>query len=375
MINTITLIGLVQAIFGILIFVSKRPNHISFKIIVFWLILISLSLTSKLLPFETIEYFRFGTFPILFLHGPLLYLYVSSLVNEDFKLTWKEGLHAIPVFIIGLHRSLGNQVSINSSSDLTQNPNYIYNNIYFALLIISLIIYWILSIQMIILHRKSIPYFFSNYTEKNTLNWLILLIILFLILFVAELFISYIEKLSNTQFSEFVNIHINLTIFTFMLVFFGIKQNAIYKTSRVGSKNLYFSENEETTDSENIHPVLNKKQEEKITNEIILHLTSKKPYMNPDYSLQMMADELHIPRYKLSQVINSNQKKNFFKFINEFRVEEVKRKLKNPAYKHYTVLGVALECGFNSKTSFNRIFKEETGVTPSEFKKSISNGN
>jgi AraC-like DNA-binding protein len=66
----------------------------------------------------------------------------------------------------------------------------------------------------------------------------------------------------------------------------------------------------------------------------------------------MMADDLNLSRHKLSQVINHSQKKNFYKFINAFRVEEVKEKLADPAYEHFTVLGIGLECGFNSKTSF-----------------------
>ena len=89
---------------------------------------------------------------------------------------------------------------------------------------------------------------------------------------------------------------------------------------------------------------------------------------NPEYNLQMMADDLQISRHKLSHIINSGQQKNFYKFINQFRVAEVKLMLTDPSYHHYSVLGIAMECGFNAKTSFNRIFKEETGLTPTEYK-------
>lgn len=368
MVKTIALIGFVQAIFGILIFVTKRPKHISFTIIAFWLGVISVSLGAKLLPFDTVEYFKIGLFPILFLHGPLLYIYVSSLTNETFKITWKTALHSLPVFIIGIQRSFGNQVSMNSSPNLLENPQYIYNNIYYTLLIISLVIYWILSIDLIIKHRKNIPYFFSNYTARNTLNWLVLLIILFLVLFVSELFISYIEKLLNTEFNELTSIHVNLTIFTFLLIYFGINQTAIYKRHPIDFDEQEYRGNQELR---YVNSAMNDDQINELTEKIIQYLKTQKPYINSEYNLQMMVDDLNIPRHKLSQVINSSQKKNFFKFINEFRVEEVKAKLANPAYKSYTILGIALECGFNSKTSFNRIFKEETGFTPTEYKKSF----
>jgi AraC-like DNA-binding protein len=371
MVKTIALIGFVQAIFGILIFLTKRPKHISFYIIAFWLGVMSVSLGAKLLPFDTVEHFKIGLFPILFLHGPLLYIYVSSLTNEKFKIKWKTALHSVPMFVVGIQRSLGTQVSMNSSPNLMENPTYIYNNIYYTLLIVSLIIYWTLSIDLILKHRKNIPYFFSNYTAKNTLNWLILLIVLFLVLLVAELFVTYIEKLLNASILEGLSLHTNLTIFTFLLIFFGINQTAIYKKQRMNLEELPLDSATGGSEMAYAGTALNEKQIDELTQKIIYYLKSKKPYINAEYSLQMMVDDLNIPRHKLSQVINSSQKKNFFKFINEFRVEEVKEKLANPAFKSYTMLGIALECGFNSKTSFNRIFKEETGLTPTEYKKSL----
>jgi len=250
-----------------------------------------------------------------------------------------------------------------------ENPNYIYNNIYYTLLIISLVIYWILSLNLIIKHRKNIPYFFSNYTARNTLNWLVTLIILYLVLFVIELFVTYIEKLLNTKFSFLANLHVNETIFTFLLIFFGINQTAIYNREKITPEETPLTEEGEQLEMKYAGSALNDNQMQELTEIIIQYLKSKKPYINAEYNLQMMVDDLQIPRYKLSQVINRSQKRNFFQFINAFRVEEVKEKMANPVYKKYTVLGIALECGFNSKTSFNRIFKEETGLTPSEYRR------
>jgi AraC-like DNA-binding protein len=152
------------------------------------------------------------------------------------------------------------------------------------------------------------------------------------------------------------------------MIFFGINQSVIYKTRKIKENE---PENEDNPDAKQTRSSLDEKQFEEITKTVFHYLKSKKPYLNPDYSLQMMVDDLDISRHKLSEAINSGQKKNFYKLINEFRVEEVKEMLINPAYNHYTVLGIGLECGFNSKTSFNRIFKEETGLTPTEYKRTI----
>ena len=368
----ISVIGFAQSIFGILIFITKRPGHVSFSIIAIWLGVMAVSMVGKLLPFDTVEYFKVGLFPILFLHGPLLYLYVSSLTNENFKIKWLALLHALPTIVIGLQRTFGNQVSMNSSSNLAENPAYIYNTIYYTLLIISLVVYWVLSIDLVIKHRKNIPYYFSNYTAKNTLNWLILLVVLFLFFFVAQIFVSYVEKLLDTEINEISSLHINLTIFTYLLIFVGIHQTAIYKQRKTTLEESIRINNPDNIENKHTSSVLSKKEVNELTDKIIQYLKAKKPYLNPDYCLQMMVDDLKISRQKLSYVINIGQQKNFYKLINEFRVHDVKEKLQDPVYNYYTVLAIGLDCGFNSKTSFNRIFKDETGLTPTEYRDKIN---
>ncbi len=75
-----------------------------------------------------------------------------------------------------------------------------------------------------------------------------------------------------------------------------------------------------------------------------------------------------IPRHYITQILNEKHKKNFFTFINEYRVKEVIERLIDPRYRHYTILAIAFDSGFNSKTTFNSIFKTQTGLTPSEFR-------
>jgi len=96
-----------------------------------------------------------------------------------------------------------------------------------------------------------------------------------------------------------------------------------------------------------------------------------RPYLNPDLTLPQLATEIGISTHLLSQVINEHFKLNFFDFINQYRVEAFKEKIVNSKYGNYSILGIALECGFNSKSAFNRIFKKYTGLTPSQYKESI----
>ena len=369
--KTVAIIGFVQALFGIIIFISKRPRHLSFVFLTIWLAVIALFLGARLLPFQVTDYFKPGIFPFLLLFGPLLYLYVNSLSVENFRLKYSMLLHLIPLVVVGIHRTIVNPVPIGGPTNPPENAMYFYNKIYYSLIVLSMLTYWIFSVKLILIHRKNIPNHFSNYTSKNSLNWLISVLTLFLFLFVIDFSMSYLIRVLGIEIEKFSFLSLNLTIFTFIMIFFGINQSVIYKPDRSPKREPGYSENPENQEVRHSRSSLDEKQMEELTKIVFHYLTTKKPYLNPDYSLQMMAEDLNISRYKLSHFINIGQQKNFYKLINELRVREVKDMLVNPAYNHFTVLGIGLECGFNSKTSFNRIFKDETGFTPTEYKRTV----
>ncbi len=105
---------------------------------------------------------------------------------------------------------------------------------------------------------------------------------------------------------------------------------------------------------------------------LIENMKSSRPYLNPDLSLSQLAGEIGITSHYLSQVINERFNLNFFDFINGYRVEAFKERLTDPGYSNYSFLGIAFECGFNSKSAFNRIFKQLSGgLTPSQYKKAL----
>jgi putative ABC transport system permease protein len=96
-------------------------------------------------------------------------------------------------------------------------------------------------------------------------------------------------------------------------------------------------------------------------------------YEDPELTLATLAEKLKIHPHDLSRIINMGLEKNFSDFINEFRVRDIARKMEDPANDRVTLLGIAYDSGFNSKTTFNRVFKEMTGKTPVEYKNSLKN--
>ncbi|GAA3634378.1 hypothetical protein GCM10022397_19990 [Flavivirga jejuensis] len=96
-----------------------------------------------------------------------------------------------------------------------------------------------------------------------------------------------------------------------------------------------------------------------------------KVYLDENLNLREFASLLNLDPNLVSFILNEHIKSNFHDFVNKYRIEEVKSQLYNPAKNNITLLGIALDSGFNSKTTFNRVFKKMTGSTPSEFRKNI----
>jgi ligand-binding sensor domain-containing protein/AraC-like DNA-binding protein len=104
-----------------------------------------------------------------------------------------------------------------------------------------------------------------------------------------------------------------------------------------------------------------------IQNALLTYMTDKKPFLNPDLKLADLAEEIGYSVHEISQVLNQYINQNFADFVNNYRVEEVKIRVMDKSYAKFTLIAIAQQCGFNSKTSFFRVFKKNTGKTPADF--------
>jgi AraC-like DNA-binding protein len=109
-----------------------------------------------------------------------------------------------------------------------------------------------------------------------------------------------------------------------------------------------------------------------LARKLTAHMTDRKAYRDGALTLQALADAVGATPHMLSQVLNLHLRKSFFFFVNSYRTEELMAALDDPAQSHRRVLDLALEAGFNSKSTLNSFFKRYTGVTPSDFRLSRS---
>lgn len=113
--------------------------------------------------------------------------------------------------------------------------------------------------------------------------------------------------------------------------------------------------------------VLNPQVSDALITKLDVIMKTDKPFTSQDLTIAALAERMDITARELSLLIKECLGQNFYSFINDYRVEEVKSRLVNPDYKHLSILGIAFECGFSSKSAFHDVFKKITNQTPKDF--------
>ncbi|AZA98944.1 AraC family transcriptional regulator [Chryseobacterium joostei] len=240
-----------------------------------------------------------------------------------------------------------------------KNP---FESLAIILILVQALFYTGLSYIIIRKHQRKIQQFSSN-TEGIDLNWLEYII---LVLFAVNIiYVIYNLFYDPKSLNFFINTVFLLVIYC--VGYYSLKEKEIYPLEEKQREEL-ISINEDS-DSEDVKRKLISDEELlKIKSQLEMIMNTQKPYLDSELNLIKLAEMLSVSTHHLSYVINTGFGKNFFQYINEFRVEYAKKLLKETDSK-LSILGVAYESGFNSKTSFNTTFKKLTGQTPSEFKK------
>ncbi len=297
----------------------------------------------------------------VFATSPALFLCVSHYVSLDKTFKKLDFLHFIPTLlflpIVVLTISLNIEEKIKIIKE-SYEPSDADSDIMLYLIWLQFAIYWILAYMKISNHQKHINLFASN-TSKIDLNWLKFFLIG--VAFMLSIWILEVIFDSNKNISKF-------SIFgylfgTYILGYLALRQEEIYP----------FEVKEMAEIKEIIEETATKKQrilEEELLvlkNQLINLMVSDKPYLNETLSLPKLAEKMQMSSHKLSYLLNVGFDENFFQFVNRYRVEEAKSLLISPKFDQLSMIGIAFESGFNSKTTFNTTFKKITGISPSEF--------
>jgi len=370
------LIAAFNAFFFAVLLFQKKPKAVHDKILIFWLAFLGLYTgVYGLLSNELFTYFPLlsaSFISLLLLHSPFLYFYISSLVVNLNKFRTKDLLHFTPFLLFNLYLIIVSYLPrvlerIGLSHVASEHESPLLFQLFLMLVVLSGPVYFLLSIRLF----KSLDiHIFNNFSRAENINldWLRKLVYIFgsvwtLLMIVAT--IHHVFHLFSWIFCT-DGISLSLSIFIVLIGYYGLKQKELFSFPE--KESFILEQKQEKYSGSRLKESEARLYLEKLNR----FMEEEKPYLSPDLNFPQLAKEVDIPSHYLSQVINENIGLNFFDFINRQRVEDVKSKISDPRYNNFSILGIAFESGFNSKSAFNRVFKNITGITPSEYKKTLS---
>lgn len=367
------LAGIAIALFLAFILLTKNNKTTADKVLFFWLLIIGFHLFLYYLFIEN----QYSKFPYLLgfhislplIHGPFLYLYTASVTNK--KISWTiNSLHFLPYSISFISIIDFIILPFEEQALLYSNKSKGYETfLWFNMIaiIISVITYVVTSLLLLKKHKNSLLNQFSS-TERISLSWLKVLIYG---VGVAWVFIIY-------QNNELLYSYIVLWVI--LLGYFNINQvNVLSKNSNLINDNKTILSNSTlTTEDDSSEQVLHSTKKylksglseedaKKIHLLLIQKMNNEELFTNPGISLVELSQHLDIHQNNLSQVINSFEGKNFYDYINSLRLKKFLELIEQGGNQKYTLLSIAYDCGFNSKSSFNKYFKKIMLQTPSEY--------
>lgn len=335
-------VGIQSLLFALILLTDKSRKRSSNYFLAAFLLMLAAQM-SVILSEKWIADFSFiSGFLCLFgfAYGPLLYFYTLQLIYRDLKLTSKQWLHAIPFAIICITAVLGFGLCFKVGS----------------LLYVSLIIYVGLSIRQIMAYRQVVKNTRSA-IDKINLSWLQWTLIIFTITLLVDIYSHFYEEIEPIPGISIVNL--SLLILINGVFYKGLKQPAIFQGISKEDEKLATKVSEDRDAFESEAKVL------------VEYLKTSEAYRQSDLTLSQLAEALDMNTRRLSMVINRYFHQNFMDFINTHRIDYAQTRLKQPKEEKETIAEVMYDAGFNSKSSFNTLFKQKTGKTPSEFKKSL----
>jgi len=309
--------------------------------------------------------FFFISTPFLLLHWPILWLYVKSLTDQHFRFRPVYLLNLLP-FVLCLvlftleyyTRPLDEKIVKLQSESFKQQWDYPAVIITMTL---SSLVYLSWAAVLVKRYNGKIKAYFSE-TNRYDLYWLRVLMIVSAVIYTViylAFAIDLVVPLAPFKWMHKASFLLG-SVYIIVLGFFGHRQGNLFSDKNIGI------DLQEPGPSSEIKYLVTGKENDFILF-LLKYMNENKPFLVPEITLSALASQLEVTPDYLSGIINNKLGKNFFDFINHYRIEEFKTRSMAAENKKFTLLSIAYDCGFNSKATFNRVFKNVTGITPGEY--------
>jgi AraC-like DNA-binding protein len=356
--NTIAWIGFSQSLFAAILMFTKRDSSLSDKILSGWLTLLSIEFLTCGLDYEIFRQPLLSSSFLLF--NPAFFLYISSLTRPSFRLKWVQLFHLLPFLVFELYAYLIKE-PFSMDAYFVRDENFLFRMGFATANFISWSLYNPLSLRLVHKYRMHLRNEQSNIEKNVSLGWVLAVGIFYVVYCIIAFIIAVVVFYSEMQADLPHVYNYSLLLFLiFVLSFYGLRQQALPKQLLVDKIRIPYE-----------HSNLSDDVKKRIETKVMAYFENEKAYLNPELNMELLAQILKIPKYQITEVLNTAIGKNFFQFVNTYRVEAVKHMLLDPKNR-FSIEAIGYECGFSSKSSFYTVFKSMTGVTPVEFKNKSS---
>jgi len=339
---------------SIALFTVKKGNRNANKILAALVALLSLYITDIALGqlgfFNDHPHFLHITTPFWYLFAPLSYFYIRLQLGEKLKWKWYYLFHLIPFTII-LYRIfpfyfLSGELKLRF---FTGEIKYV------GMEVLAFIMIFLSPVQIFSYTMINIKHILKNESaeklQKAHISWLKLFFSLMMVYASAQIFFRVVYAINGEILVKFI--HFPLALFSFII--YAIAYLVIVQPERILSLNIFKLRPINLDNSSIIADRLNKL------------MLEEKPYLNSSLKYSEIAHKLGISTRHLTEVLKREMGVSFTEYINSFRVNEVQNRIASKKHEHFTLLSIAMDSGFSSKSSFNRVFKKQTGLTPTEY--------
>ena len=353
--------ALIQAM--VLLF-TRRGNRRANRVMAFFLIALAVGMANGVLSllglYEASPLLVILMGSVALAYGPLFYLYIRAMTAPDRPGTPADALHGIPVLvgILVYGAYMGSPGAGPASPGIA---GWAVRHPWVVVTVLSSLqtaVYVTLVIRLLRAYSARIKATYSTIDRIN-LAWLRRRLAIYAAIWVIALAMIGAAGFEGRALGLFMQIVAFLTAMNiFATGYRAMRQSEVVLGPAEGQPGRRYERSSLTPERAALYKA-----------RLLEHVEREKPYLHPEITLPRLALALEIPVAHLSRVINEHLGRNFFEFINHYRVEEAKRRLAGPDASSDKLITIALDCGFNSLATFNRVFKELSGRTPSEFRK------
>lgn len=301
----------------------------------------------------------------ILLTGPFAYFYICACIQKDFQLKPIHSLHFLPAvaalcYHIPFYLQSGPE-KVEIFLNFLRHGDLGISPVIGAAKVFHVVLYFCICVRLVLVYRRHLSNT-ASYIDTDFHRWLLLFCFI-LLLPILTLFIFILTGY------RFTNSPLLLSGFFFFII--GVHLVFLAKPTLFHTfpHQMLLPKSTEKRKQKYEKSTLQANQKEKMLDKLLTFVETEKPYLTPELTLAQLAKQIDMPTHLLSQIINEKLDCNFLDFINGYRIKAAQAKLKDKAFSNYTIVSIAHEVGFNSKSPFYTAFKKHTDTTPSKYRK------